>query len=173
MNLIEQARSLQNEASHITARRQSDGRLYAVLGGCMQLCERCGDPSEEAAMRALVATLGPLPGKKRHYVERGSDVYQLVARFVFHGEAHSANTNRYAHSLRQAALLQIRGADLAGWLAENGGVNALYMRRPLERGDVSTKCLRLTDSIVVPKHGTFTLVLRRTAENAYDVVEQR
>lgn len=171
--LADFARSLQSEAGRITTRRQSDSKLYTVLGGCMQLCERCGDPAEEAEMRRLVVALGPLPGKKRHYVERGSDVYQLVARFVFHGEAHSANTNRYAHTLRQAATLQIRGAALAQWLAENGGVNALYMRRPLDRDDVSTKCLRLTESIVVPKGTPFTLVLRRTPENAFEVVEQR
>jgi hypothetical protein len=29
---------------------------------------------------------------------------------------------------------------------------------------VTTRCLRLTESITVPKHGAFTLTLRRTAE---------
>lgn len=165
------ARSLQQQAGTIVARRQSDGVLYSVLVGCMKLCERCIDPAEEAELRRLCRSIPPLPGKKRTYVERGSDVYQLAARFVFQGESNSANTNRYAISLRMAAQMQIRSDALGEWLRENGGVNALYLRRPLDRVTVSTKCLRLTSAITVPKSGPFTITLRRTPENAYEVVE--
>jgi len=169
MTLEEQARSIKSSASQIIAKRQSDTTLDTVLGGCMELCERCGDPGEEIKMRSLVLSL-PREGRNRIYVQRGSDVYQLVARYVFYGEEHTGNINRYAHSLRQASLLQIRSADLPAWLRDNGGVNALYLRRPLERTDVTTKCLRLTASITVSKEGIFTLTLRRTPENTYEVL---
>lgn len=170
MTLEEQARNIKSSASQIIAKRQSDTTLYTVLGGCMELCERCGDPGEEAKMRVLANSLPPRPGRSKHFIERGSDVYQLVARYVFYGEEDRSNINRYAHSLRQAGLIQIRGADLPGWLKDNGGINALYMRRPLERNDVTTRCLRLTESITVPKDKSFTLTLRRTPENTFEVL---
>ncbi len=171
LSIAEFARALQTTAGDIVARRVSDSSLYAVLAGCMEICERCRDAAEEAELRRLCAALPPLPGRNRTYVERGSDIYQAVARFVFHGEKKSANMNRYAHSLRQAALLQIRSSDLAAWLATEGGINALYLRRPLTRTTVSTKCLRLSESITVPKDKPFTLTLRRSPENVYIVME--
>jgi hypothetical protein len=55
-------------------------------------------------------------------------------------------------------------------MKKNGGINALYLRRPLSRTTVLTKCLRLLEQIDVPKSGQFTLTLERMPENAYRVV---
>ena len=161
--------ALRTEASSIVARRSSDSTLYTLLGHCLEACEHCRrDPAEEAALRALVRDM-PARGRNRVYVNRSSDVYQLVCRYVFDGDKHTANTNRYAITIRLAAERQIAGSALPGWLGQNGGVNALYMRRPLLQTVVRTKCLHLEQQITVPKAGAFTLTLRRSPENTYFV----
>lgn len=170
MTIARFAMSLQERASVIAANRHSDAKLYAILADCMDLAVLCLDPEKEKELRSLAGALPPLPGKKRHYIEKGSDIYQLVARYVFHGEKVSANINRYAITLRAAKERQIQGNDLAEWLARNGGINALYLSRPLVRTTVRTKCLRLTTQIEVPKDKEFTITLRRTPENAFEVL---
>ena len=170
MTLADFASRLRERAGRIVANRQSDATLYSVLVGCMELAERCSTPEDEQTLRKLAGEL-PLPAsKKRHYIEKGSDIYQLVSRYIFHGDVSSANINRYAICLRQAAQRQINSAALGEWLANNGGVNALYLRRPLLRTTVLTKCLRLTSQIEAPKDKPFTLTLRRTPENEYEVL---
>lgn len=172
LSIVELADKVATAAQAIVSGRRTDFRLYAILAGCLEICERCGNPDEEARIRQWHASR-PVPnGKNRHYVERGSDIYQVVCRAVFGDGDCSANVNRYAISLRIASQQQIRSGMIVEWLKRNGGVNGLYLRRPLAAVTVKTKCLRLTSQIEIPKGRPFTLTLKRTATNEYQVVDR-
>lgn len=144
--------------------------LYKVLAECKQLCERCEtNPQEKAEVERMFAEQ-PKAGNRR-YVEKGSDVYVLICRFVF-AETDRTNAIRYAIALREAAKLNIEGAQLADWMKTNGGINTLYYRRPLEIRDVKTKTLRLDQQIEISRDKPFTLTLRWQPDNTFAVIGQ-
>jgi hypothetical protein len=154
-------------------KRHSSFELYRLLGQCAVLADRCATGQENAELRSLVAQRSQRG--HRTWVERGSDEFTLVCRFVF-GDLRSkgaerSNASRYAHCLRQARRLGIKSPDLAHHLSEQGGVNALFLVRPLEATSVMTKCLNLTTSISVPKAEPITLTLQRTSDNRYEVLQ--
>lgn len=143
--------------------------LYRVMAQTMALCETVlKSNSAQIELRDLIAAE---PGERnRAYVERGSDAYTLVCRFVFMGDESAANICRYAHALREAAKLEIGSANLFEHLRDRGGVNALYLRRPLDAQTISAKLIRLDRSISFPRNGAFTLSLRRGAHNVFAVL---
>jgi hypothetical protein len=168
IDLVQQTRQ---QAGEVVARhkRHSSFRLYDVLAPCLAICERCErDPDERAEIDRLFAEQ-PKVGQNRRYVEKGSDIYQLVCRYVFAG-TYLTNATRYAQALREAAKMQIRSADLATWLRHNGGVNALYFRRPLAALAVEMKTLRLTEPVRVQRHKAFSLTLRWQPDNTFKVL---
>lgn len=144
--------------------------LYRVLSRTMALCEAASlSNSAQDDLRDLIAAE---PGERnRAYVERGSDIYTLACRYVFMGDESAANICRYAHALREAEKLGVHSAELFDRLRDQGGVNALYLRRPLKAQFASAKMLRLDRSVCFPKHGSFTLSLRRSADNVFTVLE--
>lgn len=153
-------------------KRHSSFELYDLLDGCFNLALRCKrEPDDASALRDLVAA-SPLAGRNRTYVERGSDEFSLVCRYVFSKlrskSAERSNASRYAHCLREAHKRNI--VQLGRFLREHGGVNGLFLRRPLAAVTVITKTLQLAQRITVPKDGTFSVTLQRTAENTYEVV---
>jgi hypothetical protein len=151
-------------------RKGSTPRLYSILADCLRACEEClSRPGAETELRELVKQQ-PREGNRR-YVERGSDVYVLVTRYVFVSEANRTNANRYAHTLREAAKRGLTSDVLADHLCEAGGINALYLARPLDRDTVETKALRLDRAITVHKDEPFTLRLRRLPDNTYEVLD--
>lgn len=156
-------------------KKHSDMQLYNVLADCMELTEVClRDPQEYAVMDDLIKKLPVIEGKNRHYVERGSDIYQRVCRFVFHGEENTANTNRYAHCLREAARQGVMARTLIEELSK-GGVNKFYLKRPSQdrEVDVSTKCLRLSKTITHARSAPIVLTLKRNDEGFYDVIDEQ
>lgn len=158
-------------AADVVARHKklASYRLYAILAPTLEVCERCErDPKERAEIDRLFAEQ-PLGDQNRRYVESGSDIYVLVCRFVFAGTNRS-NAIRYAQALREAAKLQIGSGELDGWLRKNGGVAALYFRRPLASRTSSTRTLRLDRSITFPRDKPFTITLRWGTDNAFCVV---
>lgn len=164
--LIQQACS---EADAATALHARNGRqaLYDALGTCAVICRVCSfDGEKYDELRNLIATQ-PRGDQNRRYVERRSDVFTRVCRYVFINTNHT-NVCRYAHALREAEKAQISPPDLSGWLQGNGGVNALYYRRPLHEEEVATKTLRLTRKIVFPRNREFTLTLKWTKENTFE-----
>lgn len=172
-SISELALSTRQGAAEVVARHKklASFRLYAILAPCLELCERCErDPSERAELDRLFAEQ-PKGDQNRRYIERGSDIYVLVCRFVFAG-TNRTNAIRYAQSLREAAKLQIRSSELEAWLRKNGGVNALYFRRPLAAKTSSARTLRLTSSIVFPRDAKFTLVLQWQQDNCFRVLER-
>ncbi|WP_147707818.1 hypothetical protein [Microvirga massiliensis] len=138
----------------------------------MRLAERCRDPSEFAELQRLFLDQ-PRSGNRR-YIENGSDEFTLVCRFVFadlRSGTERSNASRYAHCLREAAKRQIGSATLVEFLKEEGGINALFLGRPLSRQTVTTKTLRLTEPITVGKGVKFTVTLIRNPDNTYSVIE--
>ncbi len=152
-------------------KRHADATLYRVLADCMEICEVCqGDREELAVLNQLIGELPMLPGNNRQYVEKGSDIYQRACRFMFHGEEHTANTNRYAITLRQAARQGVKSSKLIAELNQ-GGINRFFLSRPSQVSMVATKCLRLDRQIQHHKGATITLRLKRTVDNVYEVLE--
>lgn len=154
-------------------KRHSSFELYDLLALCMALADRCRmDRGNGIALRDLVRGAAPKNVKGR-WVERASDEYLLVCRYVFPNGSRSAersNASRYAHALREAAKQQIRPDNLVEVLKTNGGINALYLRRPLDASTVATKTLHLSSTITVTKGQAFSLTLRRNADNTFEVL---
>lgn len=150
-------------------KRGANSELYAALVLALQASELCiEDIDQDVALGKAVAEL-PKGNKNRQYVERGSDAYQRVCRYIFFGEEHTANINRYAHALREAGKQGVRSADLLKRL-QSGGVNQFYLKRPLHSDTVSTRCIRLDRQITHEKVATFTLTLKRNDDNSYAVL---
>jgi hypothetical protein len=145
--------------------------LYEVMARCMELCERCDrDPAERAELEKLFAEQ-PKNGKRR-YVEKGSDIYVFVCRYVF-TDTDRTNAIRYAAALREASKMQISSADLAEHMKSRGGINALYFRRPLDARLVKTKCIRLAETITFSRDAPLTLRLSWRDDNSFVVLEQK
>lgn len=155
---IEEARRL-GEA--IAARHSGSHRsLHSALARTLAIVERCLlDPAIEIEMRKAVAERAE-PGR-RSYIERGSDAYGVVTRYVFAGST-LANVSRYTIALREAASRQVKASDLIAYLAENGGINGLWLARGVTSDRTSVTLLRLTRSIDIPREGRFTLCLERS-----------
>lgn len=153
-------------------KRHSSFALYALLADCMALAERCRDESEYEALRmAIVLNGGNNRDRNRRYVYRNSDEYTLVCRYVFSERGpvtERNNASRYAHCLREAARRQINSAGLEEHLRNEGGVNALFMVRPLEARSCTLKTLYLANAITVPKHGRFTVEMRRLPNGSFE-----
>lgn len=150
------------------SQKQASLALYDVMASYMELCERCGrDPDERAELERLFAGQ-PRPGNRR-YIEKASDIYVLVCRFVF-TETDRTNAMRYACALREAGRRQIGSTGMANWLRQNGGVNALYFSRPLGARIVGTKTLHLHDRISFSRDAPFTLTLQWRTDNRFDVI---
>lgn len=142
--------------------------LYDVLAECKRLCERCDHNAEDFEEVKRLFAEQPKSGNRR-YVEKGSDIYVFVCRFVF-TETDRTNAMRYASALREAEKLQISGANLASYLKNKGGVNGLYFRRPLDERSQKTKCLRLSSQITYSRDEEFTLRLRWLNDNTFEVL---
>lgn len=150
-------------------RRGANTELYNALVLALKASEMCiADVNQDIELGKVVASL-PKGDKNRQYVERGSDAYQRVCRYVFFGEEHTANINRYAIALREAGKQSVTSADLLDRL-RNGGINQFYLKRPLHSQDISTRCIRLDRQVTHDKHKSFTLELRRNDDNSYTVV---
>lgn len=163
--LLQQARAMMP-----MRKRGANTALYDALEIAMRVCELCGQDIEQDILLGKMIAKLPRGEKNRQYVERSSDVYQRVCRYVFLGEEHTANINRYAHALREAANQQVRSFELKKHL-KNGGVNQFYLVRPLQQDITSTKCLRLSRHITHRKGEVFTLRLRRLPNNSYEVID--
>lgn len=144
--------------------------LYNVLARCMELSERCErDPDEHQQLNRLFKQQ-PKSGNRR-FVEKNSDIYILVCRYVF-TETDRSNAMRYAAALREAAKMQISSERLVDHMKKNGGVNALYFRRPLDARTVKTKCLQLAEPILYSRDSPLHLVLKWRDDNLFVVVKK-
>ncbi len=145
--------------------------LYRVLAQCMTLCiavARSNTARDE--LRALIAESAG--DKDRAYIQLSSDAYGVACRYVFDGDESRANISRYAHALREAGKMGLDGETVFTHLKDNGGVNALYLRRPLAARTVAAKLIRLDRTITFPKVGYFTMTLERNGDGSFNVIEE-
>lgn len=156
-------------------KRYSSFELYDLLAKCSALASRCAAGDANRELRALVAA-GHARGRNRVYAERGSDEFSLVCRYVF-GDLRSAsasaersNASRYAAALRQARRIGVTAEALAKYLKERGGVNSLFLARPVSARSVRTRLLYLTDSVEIPKTGRVKITIERAANGRFSVV---
>lgn len=153
-------------------KRRSSFELYELLADVMSLAERCRTGNHYEELRALIAQQ-PHEGNRR-YAERNADSFTLVARFTWGNlktaKAERSNAFRYASAMREAHKSGIKAKALAAYLRENGGINALFLARPLDDKVVSTKTLYLTAPITVAKGKSFSLRLKRLDDNRYEVL---
>lgn len=150
-------------------------QLYEILRDCLEIAEAClHSPNEYGVLDGLIKKLPVIDGKNRHYVERSSDIYQRVCRFMFHGEENNSNTNRYAHCLREAARLGVKSAKLIEQLSD-GGIAKFFLKRPSQDREieVKTKCLRLDRQITHSRRATLVLKLKRDDNGVYKVLEEQ
>ncbi len=149
--------------------RRKDVQLYFLLADCLAICEECerDNRTDELKAEALEYLRDGAGG--RRYMEGAPDVYLIVGRYVFEREINRAACWRYTATLREAAKSQIASADLAQWLRENGGINALFKARDLAARSCKTKTLHLTSPVTVPKDGQFTLMLMRLPNGFFEV----
>lgn len=171
---LDRIRALKQQAyAGPIGKRQSSRELYGIITGCYEAAIQARrDPTDAEQLRQLVR--GEASSGKGRWVLRNSDEFILVCRYVFprkgDGKGELANASRYAAAMREAEKRQMAPADLASFLKDHGGINALYLTRPLERGDVRTKTLYLDRQITAPKHGEFSLTLRRLPNNRFEVL---
>lgn len=172
MTITQLANEARREAEEVVKRHQklASLNLYRVLARCLEVAEHCAlshDAQQE--MRRLVTSEAP-PGK-RSYVEKRSDEYVLVCRYVLSGESY-ANLSRYSNALREAKRMQLHSGQLFEWLKNHGGVNALFLRRPSVYRVVNAKLIRLDRSVTFPKTGQFSLILERQEDGLFTVIEE-
>jgi hypothetical protein len=164
--------------------RRKDGNLYHLLAECLGICEEVIAASmfEELRQMAVVRVNQRQPrgtvtraesnnGRGRNYVEKGSDAFILVARYVLSGVDGRNSHYRYAVTMREAHKRQIASADLVAWLGENGGVNALYRPTTMKGEANQTRQLYLNQRITFPREGEFTITLRHDGKGFFDVVQ--
>lgn len=165
---------------------RKDIKLYQVLADWLTLCEdveRDGlvDELRESIRVTTVDKRDPAiwgqvraagnQGRGRRYSRKDSDVHVVVCRYALEGPNSSRSYYRYAISLREASLSQIRGDQLVEWLTNNGGVSSLFLSRKLKRRSLTTKILNLTSSIVAPKDEPFTITLQYNGRGQYHVIK--
>jgi hypothetical protein len=165
--------------------RRKDGKLYALLSECLSICEEviAEGMFEELRQLARVSVNERKPrgtvtrnesnnGRGRNYVEKGSDAFILVCRYVLSGVDERNSSYRYATTLREAHRRSIKSQELSSWLKENGGVNALY-GRAIYKGDISSKrTLHLNEAVSFPREGEFTIRLKHDGKGFFDVVQK-
>lgn len=186
MDLLEKLEAARQHAYNggIPVRRK-DGKLYALLSECLSICEDviAQDMFEELRQLARVSVNERKPrgtvtraegnnGRGRNYVEKGSDAFILVCRYVLKGVDERNSSYRYATTLREAHRRSIKSVDLATWLSENGGVNALYGRAIYKSEVYSKRTLHLNEPISFPREGEFTITLKHDGKGFFDVVQK-
>lgn len=150
--------------------RRTDEALYGLLAEIKHICEDVTRSGAEEQLRELYWQRGLASGARRRYIEAGADVHILVSRYILDDEDTRNSTYRYALALREADKRQIRAVDLAGWLREHGGVNALYRTRETSERALETRTMHLTSPVRCTIGTPLTLTVRRRADGAFDVL---
>jgi hypothetical protein len=157
-------------------KKRSSFELYALLADCHGLAVQIHHNSEDR--QALIDLLRPADysaKNRKGQVNKNSSAFQLVCRFVFQhkGVSHAAdrsNASRYGKALEEAWKRGIGPTQIERHLRKHGGINSLFLVRPLGRRDVRSKNIYLETATTLPKEGEVTLVLRRNPNGSFTVV---
>ena len=157
-------------------KRRSSFVLYNILVRCYGLAFEC--LLNEANRKTLEALVRNQPSEGRgRWTLQNSDVFLLVCRYVFPrngtGRGELSNASRYASAMREAAKQNMSQERFSTVLCEDGGIQKLFLARPLKTTEIKTKTLHLDRSIVIHKNLVFTLTLRRLPDNNYEVIAQK
>ena len=167
--LFDEVERVRQEASSSVMHGASHSALHAVLAHTLAIVERVIlAPALEADLRAEISQRSE-PGR-RVYVERASDAFAVVTRYVFSCSTR-ANISRYTLALRAAYSRQIRAPELPAYLADHGGVNGLWLERAETSERVRISVLRLETFISVPRRGAFSLTIERTSGGTFSILE--
>jgi hypothetical protein len=158
------------DAAQNFPKRRSDAELYRLLADCMAICERCEKEGQLERLKQEAVQRAKDRGARRAYFEAGADVYLVVGRLVFEGEKARAACWRYTSCMREAGHKGIVSGQLVGWLATNGGINALFRSRKVKARSRLTRTLHLTSAVEMPKIGPITLTLQDNGSGFYDVL---
>jgi hypothetical protein len=150
--------------------RRTDDVLYALLAEMKAICEDVTRAGAEDELRALYWQRGLEAGSRKRYIEAGTDVHIMVARYVLDGEDNRNSTYRYALAMREAEKRQVCAADLATWLRGSGGINALYKQRETAHRAREARTLHLTSAVTCMTGVPITLTLRRRPDGFFDVL---
>lgn len=156
-------------------KRRSSFRLYKLLRQCYWLAQMCQlYPERVETIRALIGDRRT-DGRNRTYVERGSTIFLLVARFVFHHDGASAdrsNASRYGKAMEEAWRIGVREPlAFEQALREKGGVRAFMASRPTAERAHSTKTLCLDRPIEVGPGEVVELCLQRRKDGQFQVLK--
>lgn len=154
-------------------KRRSDAQLYGLLADCMRLVQTCEREGLLDQLKAEVIRRNKAAGAKRAYFEASADASLVVGRFMF-SDGVGRRTDaawRYTATIREAAKRQIAPDDLAQWLNDNGGINALFKARDVDRRDRETSTLHLTRKVTMSKTKPITLTLQDNGAGFYDVIK--
>ena len=154
--------------------RRKDGALYALLSGCLFICEKVQREGLEQELRDAVRVRVDIRGKDnagkgRRFAFKESDAFVLVSRYILSQDSRNS-VYRYASTLREASAKNIQSSELQEWLKKNGGVRALFMGRDITPRLKSTKTLHLTTGVEYPTDKEFTITLRYNGKGSFDVV---
>jgi hypothetical protein len=170
-NVHDRLVSLRTRAAFFVAMRRKDVALYDVIADCLAVCEDCLRNGTVSDMRNIATSQAALDGRNRSYFESSADIYLIIGRHVFEGTDKRRDAAwRYTATMREAAKAGIASTDLAKWLRENGGINALFRSRTVQSRTSRTKTLHLSSQIEVPKDAPFTITLQRRSDGVFDVI---
>lgn len=159
-----------HRANFFVKRRRKDIELYSILAECLHVCEQAQlDGKTEELVEALKRK--PREGRNRVYIEKSSDIFLVVGRYVFEPELNRDACWRYTAVMREAHKRQINSRDLVKYLDENGGMNALFQNRSRDRMDGTVKTLFLNSGVTVSVGVPFNLRLVRKNDGSFDVLE--
>lgn len=150
--------------------RRSDKELYGLLAAALHMSNRAEREGLVPELKEEVVQRAKSRGAKRPHFQGDTDGPLVVCRLLFEGDKGREASWRYTATLRRATEKQIRPSDLVEWLTTNGGINALFKTRDVEKRTRMTKTLHLLDSVELPKTGEFTITLRDNGAGFYHVI---
>ena len=140
-----------------------------MLADCLSLAKICERFNLTEQLKQHIIS----KSKKRTYFEKDADVYLVVGRYMFEDTKARAACWRYTATIREAAKRQIDSGDLAQWLNDNGGINALFRERPKVQRSNKTRTLHLRSSVEVEIDKPFTITLKSDGTGFFEVLNQK
>jgi len=167
--VLEQIEAARLRASHHVPGRRDMRELYRLLTDCARICRVVDETNALQAVKSEALKKG-LDGRNRSYFESDADAPLVVCRLVFEGEKRRDAAWRYTATLREAQKHQIDPEQLADWLHENGGINALFRRREKAARSRTTRTLHLNSPLTIPEDGKVSVTLCADGRGYFDVL---
>lgn len=176
MTILEEIEALRDAAEKIpVGKRRNSQILYVLLRECyLQALRLRQHPNDEKALRLKLKDR-VAPGRKWTYVQDGTSVFGIMARYVFFhdgAKGDRANASRYGRTMEEAHARGMTVVDFADFLKERGGVKALHeTRRTIaSRGSVFVKTIHMNRAVEFPVDTPVDLRVVRRRDGSYEVL---